>query len=374
MDKQNYTLSETKRQEIKQKFRKIRHSILKKLKEKDVIKRKRIIKNYEVLLQAMFLYVVENLSFQRLSDIMACEYGISMSDTAWKKQILKSTPAFFDAVTEYLSKETPVLQKNPKKIYALDATNIATEGRSGTVMRVHTQLSLTDRISSSVCITDQYTAESVKNFNIEESCIYLADRAYGKASQLAYILDHNADFIFRISPSLIKLYKDPLCKERFDATQILKGSSFSHICYFKYNKKTYCVRLVGSLIPPEKQLAAKKRACRKASKNQRKIQPQTVLYSSWIILATSLSESTSASEILETYRLRWHIELLFKREKTLLRFHKIRSSSSKYIFAVSTLWLSVALLLSVCQFFLLSIFGFDFSLFNSFSLAKLLFA
>lgn len=374
MDKQNYTLSGAERQEIKQNFRTIRCLLIKKLKKTQIIKRKRIIKDYETLVQAVFLYIAEKLSFQQLSDIMACKYGICMSDTAWKKQILKAAPSFLEAATECLCEKTPVLQEKSKKIYALDATNIATEGINGTVIRVHTQLSLSDCICFSSHITNQHTAESVRNFTIEEGAVYLADRAYGKASQFAYMLEHNANFIFRISPSQIRLYKEPLCKERLDVQQLIENTSFSCMCYFRYNKKIYRMRLIGTPLPEEKRKEAEKRVCRKANKNQRKIRPQTVLYSSWVILATSLPDAVSVDKILETYRLRWQIELLFKRAKTHLRFHKIRRSSYHYISSVVSLWVAIALLLSLCQYSINQSFSFDISLFNSFALAKFLFS
>jgi len=41
---------------------------------------KRKIKNYDTLLHAMYLYVVDNLSYQKLADAMACKHNIAMTD------------------------------------------------------------------------------------------------------------------------------------------------------------------------------------------------------------------------------------------------------------------------------------------------------
>ena len=89
MDKLNYTLKIEEIQGIKEKIREIKRKIITAIKKSNILKRKRIIKKYSTLVQAAILYIVEKLSFQRLSDVMAAKYGVIMSDTAWKKQISK---------------------------------------------------------------------------------------------------------------------------------------------------------------------------------------------------------------------------------------------------------------------------------------------
>ena len=94
MDKLNYTLKGKEIQEIKEKIREIKRQVTKLIEKNSILRRKRIVKKHSTLVQAAILYMVEKLSFQRLSDIMAVKYGISMSDTAWKKQITKIAPVF----------------------------------------------------------------------------------------------------------------------------------------------------------------------------------------------------------------------------------------------------------------------------------------
>lgn len=374
MDKQNYTLTNIKRQEIKKKYKEIKSEILKKLEENRIIKRKRTVKDYSVLITAAYLYITENLSFQRLSDVMSCKYGISMSDTAWKKQMSKVAPVLLSVAMEYLHRKTNSNVPDTQTVYAIDATDISTEGGKGTAIRVHTQLSLTDRICSYSLVTDHHVAESVKNFNIEPNALYLADRAYGKTSQFVHMLTHGADFIFRISPSQLRLYCDPLCKERLDVKTLLGNSSFCSVCYFKHDRVTHPLRIIGIPIPQEKRAGAETRVRANAVKKQRKILPQTILYSAWVILATSLPDYISDDDILQTYRLRWQVELFFKREKQLLRFHKIRKAANKYLYTAVHLWLAVCFLISACQYQLLASLNFEISLFNSFSLACILFS
>ena len=55
-----------------------------------------------------------------------------------------------------------------------------------------------------------------------------------------------------------------------------------------------------------------------ASRKQKVVNPQTYEYAKYIIVFTTLPEAVfSVSEILQWYRVRWQIELVFKRLKTL---------------------------------------------------------
>ena len=61
---------------------------------------------------------------------------------------------------------------------------------------------------------------------------------------------------------------------------------------------------------------ALKKLRRKANKNHLALEPQTLLYASYVLVFSTLPEAEfPAHLILEWYRLRWQIELVFKRFK-----------------------------------------------------------
>ena len=63
-----------------------------------------------------------------------------------------------------------------------------------------------------------------------------------------------------------------------------------------------------------------KKLRRAASKEQRVLQAQTLEYAKYVIVFTTLPKrSFSAHNILEWYRVRWQIELVFKRFKSLAK-------------------------------------------------------
>lgn len=331
MDKQNYTIKGITAQEIKREFSKIRNAIIRAVRDSGIIRRKRVIREAAVLVEAAYLYIVKKLSYQRLSDEMACRYGIRMSDTAWKKQLRKIADIFLDAVTQHMQKcltesssATQQTLLNYQKVYAADATDVSQEGSQNIVMRIHTQLSLNNHAGVRMRITDNHTAENISLLPIEARSLYLADRAYGKARQLAHLADHQADFIIRITPNRLKLYTDKECRQRIDFSSLLSEpiSSFSLHAFFRYGGHTYPVRVIGEKLPEEKQNDAEKRVRKKAAKNRCTLRESTILFSKWLIVVSSVADLVTDREILMAYCQRWQIELLFKRSKTLLGLKK----------------------------------------------------
>lgn len=381
MDKYNYTIEKAKIQELKENFERIYEDIEKEFSKTNVIKRKRIIKDYRTLITAVFLYITDELSFQRLSDVMASKYNVVMSDTAWRKQILKIADRFIEISYSCLQKILQQSQKenkhiflNHSKYYAIDATNLSTSGKEKTFVRLHVEYDLDTACADYISITDNHVGETLNHFKVKNNALYLADRAYGKSKQMEHIVNENADFILRISPHQIKLFKGSDCKERINLSEYLSENEFSLICYVKHKKHVFPIKVIGIKKPIEKQIISEKKVKRKAQKNQNKLSQETIDFSKWFIVATSIIDDTSSAEITDLYKLRWQIELFFKRMKTHLRLRKIKHSSSLYANCIVKLWLSLGFIICSTKFALLNDLNFNISEFNLFSLIKYFFA
>ena len=79
------------------------------------------------------------------------------------------------------------------------------------------------------------------------------------------------------------------------------------------------MRLVAVKKPPQAAEAARRRARREAQRGGHQISKGTLAAADWVILVTSLStEQFPTADVLALYRLRWRIELAFKRLKSLI--------------------------------------------------------
>lgn len=367
MDKKNSTLYTLKKQEIHKLFSNDKKALLRELEKSGILQRKRKLKSYSLLLHAAKLYLVDHLSFRRLSYKMTVLYKVRLSDTAWKKQLYKFAPAFLTAAQTILNRRIHWIA-DTHQMRAIDATHFSMEGKQENLFRVHTSIYLKSKVVEQLILTDQHIGESVKNFCLQPGCCYLADRAYGNASQMAYMMENQAEFIFRISPSKIRLFYDPECQKRIDCKSLLSNETFSISCFFKYRHKAYPIQLVGSMLPEDKQKAAQIRIKRISQKKQHKTRPDTLIFANWLLLATSLHDLSPY--VYECYRQRWQIEIFFKTAKSLLNFHKLRRCSDHTAIHLINIWMAIVFLISalyikacsVCSALPSFFFSFDFLL------------
>ena len=106
-------------------------------------------------------------------------------------------------------------------------------------------------------------------------------------------------------------------------------------------------------LPPDKAEINRTKLNRRASKHQDTLDPRSLLAAGFMVLVTSLPAAISADEVCAAYRLRWQIELAFKRMKSLLHIDRLPTRTD----AGSLSWLYAHLILvllteDICQDFL----------------------
>jgi transposase len=79
------------------------------------------------------------------------------------------------------------------------------------------------------------------------------------------------------------------------------------------------MRLVAVKKPPQAAEAARRKARQTAQKGGHTISKATLTAADWVILVTSLdNKEFSTDDVLALYRLRWRVELAFKRLKSVV--------------------------------------------------------
>lgn len=107
--------------------------------------------------------------------------------------------------------------------------------------------------------------------------------------------------------------------------QASAGQISSRAVWITYTGKRIQLRLIAFRLSQEQQEKAERRTKRKASKKQQKVQSDTLYLAAWVVVVTTLpQEQWSDQQILRLYQARWHIELLFKRIKQLLKLQTLR--------------------------------------------------
>lgn len=214
---------------------------------------------------------------------------------------------------------------NEFQVRLFDATNIKEPGKTGSLWRIHYSVSFPSLNCDFFKLTESKgkgTGESFFQYSIKLGDYIIADRGYYTTAGIHHVASKKAYVTVRVNTSHLNLLN-------------VDRKPFSLLDEIASIKKTGTVKSWDVSIPGNNNRHVHGRICvirktkeaidiahakakRKASKNCVKIKPETLEYAKYIIVFTNYpKERFSAFDILEYYRVRWQIELVFKRFKSI---------------------------------------------------------
>ena len=152
--------------------------------------------------------------------------------------------------------------------------------------------------------------------------IRIGDRCYLQPDRMANVLDQDADVLIRAgwrNARWLDAEGQPvdLLAEFRKASE--RGLIDRPIFIARKHGKPLALRLIAVKKSGQAAEAARRTARRQARKDGYQISKGTLAAAEWVILVTSLApEAFSTADVLALYRLRWRIELGFKRLKSLI--------------------------------------------------------
>jgi len=212
-------------------------------------------------------------------------------------------------------------------IRIVDATTVPKAGTSGrnknAVWRIHSAFDLPQERFGHFELTDQRTGETLDRIPVIAGEIRLADRAYLQPDRMAHLLDEGADFVIRSGWKSARWLD--ASGDLLDLTAELRKATTRGLIdrpiwiKRKSDAPPLAVRLVAVKKPAQAAATARRKARRTAQKGGHQLSRQTLQAADWVILATSLKpKDFTTADVLALYRLRWRIELGFKRLKSLI--------------------------------------------------------
>jgi hypothetical protein len=215
-----------------------------------------------------------------------------------------------------------------------DGSSLSQPGSKGTDWRLHGVYDLSQGHFCHLELTDRHGAESLLRCQPVTGEVLIADRGYAKAKALRACLDpsggHAREFIVRIGWKALTL-RDPQGNP-FDPIaymQSLPADAGSRECAVQAvvgparQPSLLALRLIAVPLPPDKAEIARRKLKRKASKHQDKYDPRSLIAAGFMVLVSSLPAEIPADEICAAYRLRWQVELAFKRLKSLIHIDRL---------------------------------------------------
>ena len=334
----------------------------------------RSFKSEEEVMRTLLLHIANGYSLREtVTRAKLC--GLSaVTDVALLKR-LQCSENWFKSLCMGLLQERGMrvskAENAPIQMRIVDGTIVKEPGKTGSQWRVHYAIGLPDLSCDYFKLTPTEgagTGESFKQYPVKARDCIMGDRGYSTIQGIAYLAKKNAFSLVRINTALLPLYQQAK-EERLDllacVSEIEEASSAVE---YAVRLKTEAGWLNGRVCVVRKSetaiVLAQKKLRQAASKRQKVIKPATLEFAKYIILFTTLPEAEFSTEaILEWYRLRWQIELIFKRLKSLTAFGHL----PKYDEVSSRSWLYgklfVALLIEKMLYFARAIspWGYDLS-------------
>jgi hypothetical protein len=161
----------------------------------------------------------------------------------------------------------------------------------------------------------------LRRFAAAPGDIILADAGSCHPSGVAGICRQGADLIVRLNTSLPLFERD---RKRFPLRAELRalpaaGSLREWPVWMHDGEQGWAGRLCAVRKSQQAIAAAQRRIDRREQKHQQRVKPETREYACYVMVFTTLlTTQMDAAAVLEYYRFRWQIELVFKRLKSLL--------------------------------------------------------
>jgi hypothetical protein len=222
----------------------------------------------------------------------------------------------------------PALKGQPVRI--LDATVVKEPGKTGGQWRIHYSM----RLPSLEC--DQFdvtpvegkgTGEGLGRFKFQSGELVLADAGYSQAPGIAKVVAQDADICVRLNRRTLPLRDEkdlifPLGKKLKALRRA--GETAEWRVWVPSGEQRIAGRLCGIRKSEEAIERAHRRLVRKQQKGKECDTPENREYACYVLVFTTLPKHrASTKQVLECYRLRWQIELIFKRFKSLVQLGHI---------------------------------------------------
>jgi len=297
------------------------------LRESGALVRRRAIQSAETFLRLILAYSLCGLSLRATAAWAEAQGLASLSDVALLKRLRQASAWVGHLLAAQLAERVGGLESQPLayRLRIVDATTATVPGSRGTDYRVHLGFSLDSLQIDWIEVTGTEGGESYTRVQMRPGDLILADRGYCHRRGLATVRQAGADFLVRINWQNLPLQDAQ--QQRLDVVQLLEQIQGSGAVEYEVatmaDKSRGLLALPARLIvvrkPEEAAEAERQRILRAASRKGRTADPRTLKAAAFFFVLTSVpQQELSAEKALELYRLRWQIEMAFKRMKGLL--------------------------------------------------------
>ncbi|MEJ2068645.1 MAG: IS4 family transposase, partial [Deltaproteobacteria bacterium] len=216
------------------------------------------------------------------------------------------------------------------RVRVIDGSTVQEPGSRGMTWRLHYSIELPSLNCTEVHLTPPEKGESFKRFAVIPGDVFVGDRGYAHAAGIAHVVANGGHVIVRINLSNVPLREET--GESFPLLPRLKSLREGQVGDWDVLVPYQGALIPGRICAAKLSKAAREKAVRKSRKQNSKkgrVKPETLEAAQYVFVFTTLDRTISADRILESYRWRWQIELVFKRLKSLLGLGHLRKRDTE---------------------------------------------
>jgi hypothetical protein len=247
-----------------------------------------------------------------------------LSDVALLKRLRKSKEWLYRLCCALFEERGIQVESSfHRTLRLIDATVVKEPGKTGSLWRIHYSFqwpTLTCDYFKITATEGKGSGETLRHYPLKPQDYCLADRGYCHASGIHYVTGKGAFVTVRLNPDSIILESGDGAKfgllHRLQAIRTA-GQVREWTAYIPFEDNPRIPARLCVIRKSQTAIAlAHKKLRRYASKHGTQLQPETLIYAQYVMVLTTFPrEEFSLEQILDSYRFRWQIELVFKRFK-----------------------------------------------------------
>jgi hypothetical protein len=284
------------------------------------LQRARDVPDAESLLRLLLMHVANGYSLAETA-VRARQLGMELSAVAVFKRLRASEEWLRWLAEQQRGRQRLAVESQGRPVRAVDATTVSEPGSSGTDWRVHYAINLANLQCDFFQLTGVEGGETLRRIPVRAGDIMMGDRVYATPLGVAHVKSAQADIVVRWNRGSLPLFDAE--QHRLDVLRLFRtlkvGGIQQWATQVRHPSDGWMQgRLIALKRSGEATRLARRRLEMRASRRQEKVSRESWEAAQYFSLWTTLAESFPALLVLELYRLRWQIELAFKRMKSIL--------------------------------------------------------
>ena len=291
------------------------------------VERWRNIKSGEEFLRVILAYTTEDLSLRNTA-AWSSQTAHELKDTSVLHRLRKAPPLLESVLAHLLMHQIRAEAAPGPEFRINDATVLSVPGSEGTDWRLHVVYDPAQSCLRRVEITDHHGGERLERDRPQPGDIVCGDRGLAHAKGIHAVSEAGAYVLLRMHWQNIRL--EDAQGQALDLNPILKRADAGDTGTIVYvplsGKDPVRARLLIRPLPTEAAARNRQRLRRNAAKKGRTPSATALRLAGYFCLLTTLPVALASDDVVvELYRVRWQIEIFFKRCKTLLHFDHLRA-------------------------------------------------